>query len=69
MAADRMVSMQKSPTVHFLRDPHSLVYNFPPSLERIPPREKFAAHRLPGYVTASQDKVGSSNEMLESAKR
>lgn len=47
----------RSPTVHFLRDPHSLVYNFPPSLERIPPREKFAANRLPGYVTASQDTV------------
>lgn len=46
-----------SPTVHFLRDPHSLVYNFPPSIENIPRRDQFAAHRLPGYVTASQDKV------------
>ncbi|KAJ9113931.1 hypothetical protein QFC19_000126 [Naganishia cerealis] len=32
------------------------VYNFPPSIENIPRRDQFAAHRLPGYVTASEDK-------------
>lgn len=45
-----------NPSVYFLRDPHSLVYNFDPSMEVIPRPEEFAFERLPAYVTASQDK-------------
>lgn len=45
-----------NPSVYFLRDPNSLVYNFDPSLEIIPRPADFAFERLPAYVTASQDK-------------
>ncbi|KAJ9116905.1 hypothetical protein QFC22_004562 [Naganishia vaughanmartiniae] len=62
--ADLLNLSNDSPTVHFLRDPHSLVYNFPPSIEHIPRRDQFAAHRLPGYITASQDK-----DLLDLAKQ
>jgi hypothetical protein len=46
-----------SPTVHFLRDPHSNVYAFDPRLENIPLAEDFAFDRLPPYITASRDAV------------
>lgn len=46
-----------SPTVHFLRDPHSNVYTFDPRLESIPTAEEFAFDRLPPYITASRDEV------------
>lgn len=44
-----------NPSVHFLRDPRSHVYNFTPSLETIPNIDEFAFNRLPAYVTASKD--------------
>jgi hypothetical protein len=48
-------SSTRSPSVHFTRDPRSHVYNFDPELERVPQADEFAFHRLPQYVTASED--------------
>jgi hypothetical protein len=41
--------------VHFTRDPRSHVYNFDTSLEHVPQADQFAYHRLPQYITASED--------------
>ncbi|KAF8586284.1 Pet127-domain-containing protein, partial [Ramaria rubella] len=44
-----------SPSVHWLQDPHSRVFNFPPALQTLPPVTDFAFERLPGYVSSSKD--------------
>lgn len=44
-----------SPGVHVLRDPRTGVWNFSRELGHIPTPEEFAFHRLPQYITASQD--------------
>lgn len=43
------------PGVHMLRDPRTGVWNFSPDLGNIPTPDEFAFHRLPQYITASQD--------------
>ncbi|KAK0244416.1 mitochondrial protein Pet127-domain-containing protein [Armillaria nabsnona] len=44
-----------NPGVHWLRDPRSHVYNFPPSVENIPRVFDFAFERLPGFTKSSRD--------------
>lgn len=44
-----------NPGVHWLQDPRSRVYNFPPHLENIPPVTDFAFERLPGFIKSSRD--------------
>ncbi|KAJ7784643.1 mitochondrial protein Pet127-domain-containing protein [Mycena metata] len=45
-----------NPGVHWLQDPRSRVYNFPPHLENIPKVTEFAFERLPGFIKSSRDK-------------
>ncbi|KAJ7644071.1 mitochondrial protein Pet127-domain-containing protein [Roridomyces roridus] len=44
-----------NPGVHWVQDPRSRVYNFPPHLENIPKVTDFAFERLPGFVKSSRD--------------
>ncbi|THV05252.1 Pet127-domain-containing protein [Dendrothele bispora CBS 962.96] len=44
-----------NPGVHWLRDPRSRVYNFPPALEIVPKVVDFAFERLTGFVKSSRD--------------
>ncbi|KAG6850279.1 hypothetical protein H0H93_015536 [Arthromyces matolae] len=44
-----------NPGVHWLRDPRSKVYNFPPHLEEIPRVTDFAFERLGGFIKSSRD--------------
>ncbi|KAF5389241.1 hypothetical protein D9757_003485 [Collybiopsis confluens] len=44
-----------NPGVHWLRDPRSRVYNFPPALGIIPKVFDFAFERLTGFVRSSRD--------------
>ncbi|KAJ6584886.1 mitochondrial protein Pet127-domain-containing protein [Mycena capillaripes] len=44
-----------NPGVHWLQDPRSRVYNFPPRLENIPKVTDFAFERLPGFIKSSRD--------------
>ncbi|KAK7048290.1 mitochondrial protein Pet127-domain-containing protein [Favolaschia claudopus] len=44
-----------NPGVHWLQDPRSRVYNFPPHLENIPRVTDFAFERLPGFISSSRD--------------
>ncbi|KAJ6557409.1 mitochondrial protein Pet127-domain-containing protein [Mycena vulgaris] len=44
-----------NPGVHWLQDPRSRVYNFPPHLENIPKVTDFAFERLPGFIKSSRD--------------
>ncbi|KAG6917458.1 hypothetical protein DXG01_002435 [Tephrocybe rancida] len=44
-----------NPGVHWLQDPRSKVYNFPPHLETIPQVTDFAFERLPGFIKSSHD--------------
>ncbi|KAK7469134.1 hypothetical protein VKT23_003625 [Stygiomarasmius scandens] len=44
-----------NPGVHWLRDPRSRVYNFPPALEIIPKVIDFAFERLTGFIKSSRD--------------
>ncbi|KAG6335961.1 hypothetical protein ID866_3114 [Astraeus odoratus] len=53
-----------NPGVHWLQDPRSRVYNFPPWLESIPKVTDFAFERVTGFVKSSQD-----NDLHELAKR
>ncbi|GAA5954908.1 hypothetical protein JCM21900_004983 [Sporobolomyces salmonicolor] len=47
-----------NPGVHFLRDPRSGVYNFPPdALEHVPKVSEFDFGKLPQYITSSKDEV------------
>lgn len=52
---NRLQRVLFSPGVHHMRDPRTGVFNFDQALERIPTPEEFAFHRLPQYITASQD--------------
>ncbi|KAF8508193.1 mitochondrial protein Pet127-domain-containing protein, partial [Hysterangium stoloniferum] len=42
-------------TVHWLQDPHSRVFNFPPALQNMPHVTEFAFERLPKFTPSSQD--------------
>ncbi|KAJ4482210.1 mitochondrial protein Pet127-domain-containing protein [Lentinula aciculospora] len=44
-----------NPGVHWLRDPRSRVYNFPPALGIVPKVEEFAFERLTGFIRSSRD--------------
>lgn len=44
-----------SPGVHYIRDPRTGVWNFPPELTKIPTPDEFNFDTLPDYVTASKD--------------
>ncbi|KAG5648278.1 hypothetical protein DXG03_004848 [Asterophora parasitica] len=44
-----------NPGVHWLQDPRSRVYNFPPYLENIPKVTDFAFERLGGFIKSSRD--------------
>ncbi|RDB18053.1 hypothetical protein Hypma_000891 [Hypsizygus marmoreus] len=44
-----------NPGVHWLQDPRSRVYNFPPYLEKIPKVTDFAFERLAGFIKSSRD--------------
>lgn len=44
-----------NPGVHFVRDPRSGVYNFPRTLESVPPVADFQFDKLPQYITSSKD--------------
>ncbi|TFK73566.1 Pet127-domain-containing protein [Pluteus cervinus] len=44
-----------NPGVHWLQDPRSFVYNFPPSLQQIPKVTDFAFERLSGFIKSSRD--------------
>ncbi|KAJ7069855.1 mitochondrial protein Pet127-domain-containing protein [Mycena amicta] len=44
-----------NPGVHWLQDPRSRVYNFPPYLEHIPRVNDFAFEKLAGFVKSSRD--------------
>ncbi|KAJ3788383.1 mitochondrial protein Pet127-domain-containing protein [Lentinula aff. detonsa] len=44
-----------NPGVHWLRDPRSRVYNFPPALGIIPKVMDFAFERLTGFIRSSRD--------------
>ncbi|KIK69607.1 hypothetical protein GYMLUDRAFT_33983 [Collybiopsis luxurians FD-317 M1] len=44
-----------NPGVHWLRDPRSRVYNFPPALGIIPKVFDFAFERLTGFIRSSRD--------------
>ncbi|GLB38468.1 putative mitochondrial protein Pet127 [Lyophyllum shimeji] len=44
-----------NPGVHWLKDPRSRVYNFPPYLEIIPKVSDFAFERLGGFIKSSRD--------------
>ena len=46
-----------SPGVHWLQDPRSRVYNFPPYLENIPKVTDFDFDRLTGFIKSSRDEV------------
>lgn len=52
---NRLQRVLFSPGVHHMRDPRTGVFNFDQALEHIPTPEEFAFHRLPQYITASQD--------------
>lgn len=49
-----------SPGVHSLRDPRTGVWNFTRTLGWIPEIDEFAYHRLPQYITASEDPVSTA---------
>ncbi|QRW27104.1 mRNA degradation protein [Rhizoctonia solani] len=44
-----------NPGVHWLQDPHSRVYNFPPELQTMPAFTSFAYDRINTFVTSSKD--------------
>lgn len=51
----RLQKVLFSPGVHMLRDPRTGIWNFDERLASIPKPEEFAFHRLPQYITASED--------------
>ncbi|KAF8073820.1 RNA processing-related protein, mitochondrial RNA degradation [Lyophyllum atratum] len=53
-----------NPGVHWLQDPRSRVYNFPPYLETIPKVTEFAFERLGGFIKSSRDE-----DLLDLAQR
>ena len=46
-----------NPGVHWVRDPRSGVYNFSPSLEKLPQVNEFDFEKLPEYITSSKDEI------------
>ncbi|CAE6427177.1 unnamed protein product [Rhizoctonia solani] len=44
-----------NPGVHWLQDPHSRVYNFPPELQAMPAFTSFAYDRVNSFITSSKD--------------
>ncbi|KAG9127472.1 hypothetical protein FRC07_013281 [Ceratobasidium sp. 392] len=44
-----------NPGVHWLQDPHSRVYNFPPELQAMPAFTSFAYEKVNSFVTSSKD--------------
>ncbi|CAE6509457.1 unnamed protein product [Rhizoctonia solani] len=53
-----------NPGVHWLQDPHSRVYNFPPELQTMPAFTSFAYDRINAFITSSKD-----TELTDLAKR
>ncbi|KDN51594.1 hypothetical protein RSAG8_00139, partial [Rhizoctonia solani AG-8 WAC10335] len=53
-----------NPGVHWLQDPHSRVYNFPPELQAMPAFTSFAYDRVNSFITSSKD-----TELTNLAKR
>ncbi|CAE6410012.1 Putative mitochondrial translation system component PET127 [Rhizoctonia solani AG-1 IB] len=53
-----------NPGVHWLQDPHSRVYNFPPGLQTMPAFTSFAYDRINTFITSSKD-----TELTDLAKR
>ncbi|CAE6353018.1 unnamed protein product [Rhizoctonia solani] len=53
-----------NPGVHWLQDPHSRVYNFPPELQTMPAFTSFAYDRVNTFITSSKD-----TELTDLAKR
>jgi hypothetical protein len=57
-----------NPGVHFVQDPRSGVYNFPPSLQTLPKVAAFAFDKLPQYITSSKDpklmEIAEENEKM-----
>ncbi|CAE6347584.1 unnamed protein product [Rhizoctonia solani] len=53
-----------NPGVHWLQDPHSRVYNFPPELQTMPAFTSFAYDRINTFITSSKD-----TELTDLAKR
>ncbi|KAG9103870.1 hypothetical protein FRC06_007399 [Ceratobasidium sp. 370] len=53
-----------NPGVHWLQDPHSRVYNFPPELQAMPAFTSFAYERVNTFITSSKD-----TELADLAKR
>ncbi|KDQ20869.1 hypothetical protein BOTBODRAFT_321101 [Botryobasidium botryosum FD-172 SS1] len=47
-------SCLSSPTVHWLQDPRSRVYNFTPHLQEIPSIDEFDFDRVTGFIPSSQ---------------
>ncbi|KAJ7288412.1 mitochondrial protein Pet127-domain-containing protein [Mycena rebaudengoi] len=56
-----------NPGVHWLQDPRSRVYNFPPRLENLPNVKEFAFERLPGFIKSSRDEA--LQDLRDLAKR
>ncbi|KAG8730459.1 hypothetical protein FRC12_020257, partial [Ceratobasidium sp. 428] len=44
-----------NPGVHWLQDPHSRVYNFPPELQAMPAFTSFAYEKVNTFITSSKD--------------
>ncbi|QRV86472.1 mRNA degradation protein [Ceratobasidium sp. AG-Ba] len=53
-----------NPGVHWLQDPHSRVYNFPPELQAMPAFTSFSYEKVNSFVTSSKDA-----ELAELARR
>ncbi|KAF8610419.1 Pet127-domain-containing protein [Ceratobasidium sp. AG-I] len=53
-----------NPGVHWLQDPHSRVYNFPPELQSMPAFTSFAYDRVGTFITSSKD-----TELADLARR
>lgn len=52
------VANGNSPSIHYLSDPRTSVFNYEQSLASIPAVDEFAYDRCPQYITASKDPVG-----------
>ena len=59
-----LLTLFLSPGVHWVQDPRSRVYNFPPRLQSIPKVEEFAFDRVTGFIKSSSDNVCFCEETL-----
>ncbi|KAK9375843.1 mitochondrial protein Pet127-domain-containing protein [Lipomyces chichibuensis] len=57
-----------NPGVHFLQDPRSRVYNFPPEIKHIMSVHEFDYDALPEYQISSRDKILQSIAMEQKCK-